>query len=186
LILNLPILPSVAVPHLKEPCLSVIKEIVGSIFSIMIRNTSFFWASDALRNLDEEAENSDDLSEQDEFIEPGQDNDEDISHVGLFLAGEEAASAAADLKNDGMIPRPPSVVDEEAQPLVVQGRKKNGYGSEVALIGSLTDRESRLSSQTQRRMLFPHPEEPRAPSKSPRVTRRKKEIAPQELRFQVV
>jgi hypothetical protein len=88
----------------------------------MRRNSSFFWASDALRNLETDDDDDDDSVLNDE-LEPvfSQNTSDSTTQVGFFLEAQHAAAATMETALSA---------DEESQPLILSSAKTTGgYGS---------------------------------------------------------
>jgi hypothetical protein len=123
----------------------------------MNRNSSFFWASDALRDTEEE-------EVEEHFVEdvgPSWDNEDEVT-----MTFTEKSSTIA-------------IRDEEAQPLVENSVPS--YGNSTVARENVTLGRVRQDDE----YLFPHREMRRDPSKSPQ-TIRLNDAENTVLRFQVV
>ena len=150
----------------------------------MRRNSSFFWASDALRNLetDDDDDDDDDAVLNDE-LEPvsSQDTSDSTTQVGICLEAQHAAAMETTLS-----------ADEESQPLILSRAKPTGgYGSSNGPQGSVEAISE--GQQPPRRFVFTRQEfgqgiriSAHSSSKSLQSMNRKKSMQPCVIRFQVV
>jgi hypothetical protein len=154
--------------------------------SNMRRNSSFFWASDAQRNLeidDDDDDNDDAVRTGDELLLPlapiaSQDAANDLTHDGFVIGVQHPAATLS--------------ADEESQALILNAGTAGGGGYGSNNLPQCADGKSKEGQQPKRRSFFTDREisqisasRTEALSKSPQSINRKS-MQPLVLRFQVV